>query len=344
MREQDKILLSFIIPAYNASSTIVRALDSIYALPLQKEDFEVIVVDDCSTDDTLSVLQLYAGKHLNMCVFHQEKNHRQGAARNWGVREARGEYVMFVDADDMVEEGVQLALKKVYELDIEVLACNYKMFINEYLLYRSLPVEVEGRIFSGHDFLENVYDVIVNTSPLSYLWKRNFLIYNNIPFVENRRMEDIDWIEKNLFHASRISYLNTFVYVVIGQPNSTTRTFNVGTVADWIHLCCRRFQFAEQHQHDLPLFYEKVLSDNARFVNNNTSLRLLSNFTPKQVCDIYNNLGKDALQTLRRHITSWQTMIFVHCPFVEVGIIFILYPLTSIGRKIYRSIKKKEWK
>ena len=74
----------------------------------------MIVVDDCSTDNTLDALNDYASKHSNMVVLHQEVNQRQGAARNRGIDVAKGEYIAFCDADDtIVANGVMNALRAV---------------------------------------------------------------------------------------------------------------------------------------------------------------------------------------------------------------------------------------
>ena len=100
----DKIV-SFIIPAYNAADTIVRCLDSIYALSFKQEEFEVIVIDDCSTDETVSIIEDWRLKKDNLTLLKQSENHRQGAARNRGVFLAKGDYILFVDADDAVRRA-----------------------------------------------------------------------------------------------------------------------------------------------------------------------------------------------------------------------------------------------
>ncbi len=332
--------ISFIIPAYNASATIVRTLDSIYSLPLRTDEFEVIVVDDCSTDDTLTILHNYAAKQPNLCVLHQEQNHRQGAARNRGLREAKGQYVMFVDADDIVEKAVPIALKQAVSLNVDILACNYDFAIIENAIdHRKLPIAWEGKVLSGKQFMEDVYDVIFNTCPINYLWRRNFLIETNIPFVEDRRMEDIDWIEKNMFYSKRVSYLSKCIYTVIGQPYSTTRTTNVGTIADWINFSHRRLSFAEQHKEELPYFYQKVLDDTPRFVYNNTRIRLLSNYSPREVNMIYKFIGNDALQTLRHYRWNMPTKMFINFPLAERILLAFLYPIAQIGRIVIRKIR-----
>lgn len=78
------IIASFIIPAYNASMTIVRCLDSIYKLSLNENEYEVLVIDDCSIDNTVEIVEGYAKRRTNITLLRQLENHRQGAARNRG--------------------------------------------------------------------------------------------------------------------------------------------------------------------------------------------------------------------------------------------------------------------
>ena len=90
------MLISFIIPAFNASQTIVRCLDSIYSLVIPETEYEVIVIDDCSNDDTVTVIESYALSHENLTLLRQSENHRQGAARNRGLEIAKGQYIFYL--------------------------------------------------------------------------------------------------------------------------------------------------------------------------------------------------------------------------------------------------------
>ncbi|MBQ1758305.1 MAG: glycosyltransferase family 2 protein, partial [Prevotella sp.] len=116
------MLASFIIPAHNASSTIIGCLDSIYGLAFRDIDFEVIVVDDCSTDNTVEIVEKYAISYSNLVLFRQSENHRQGSARNIGIAIAKGNLVVFVDSDDEVDSGVVSVLRMTDELGFDMVS------------------------------------------------------------------------------------------------------------------------------------------------------------------------------------------------------------------------------
>ncbi len=88
---------SIIIPAYNAEAFLPRCLDSIFSQEF--DDYEVIVINDGSSDGTAVLLEGYASKYPNMHVFTQS-NHGMATARNRGVNVAQGDYILFVDSDD----------------------------------------------------------------------------------------------------------------------------------------------------------------------------------------------------------------------------------------------------
>lgn len=95
---------SIIIPVYNAKKFLRQCIDSVISQTFK--DWEVILVDDCSTDNTLeeiqSIINVNANGNVNISLLRQERNQGPSAARNRGIREAKGEYVFFLDADDTI--------------------------------------------------------------------------------------------------------------------------------------------------------------------------------------------------------------------------------------------------
>lgn len=89
MTTREVLDISFIIPVFNGQKTIKRCLDSIYHIGISSNSFEVLVIDDCSTDFTTTIVDEYASHHSNLVLIRQTSNHRQGAARNRGISLAR---------------------------------------------------------------------------------------------------------------------------------------------------------------------------------------------------------------------------------------------------------------
>ena len=107
-------MISVVIPVYNGAATVCRAIDSALA---QQTDTEIIVVDDCSTDDTVSMLRPYMDR-AQIRYHRNDRNSGVAASRNTGVSMAKGEYVAFLDADDAWLPGKLTAqLKRLAETD-----------------------------------------------------------------------------------------------------------------------------------------------------------------------------------------------------------------------------------
>ena len=91
--------VSVIIPIHNAAAWLATCLDSILAQSFQ--EFEIVCIDDASKDASLSILESYAAKDKRISVFAFSQNQGSGPARNKGINEAKGEYLIFCDADDV---------------------------------------------------------------------------------------------------------------------------------------------------------------------------------------------------------------------------------------------------
>lgn len=104
------LFLSFIIPVYNAEKYITECLDSLLCQDLPAEDYEIICVNDGSKDSSLSILQTYASRHPNIRIIDKE-NGGVTTARNAGLEAAQGDYIWFIDADDLIKAHILGRLK-----------------------------------------------------------------------------------------------------------------------------------------------------------------------------------------------------------------------------------------
>lgn len=127
--------ISVIIPVYNAEKTLNRCLNSIIAQDFK--DFEVLLVDDGSTDDSGKICDEYAAKDDRFKVFHK-KNGGASSARNIGLDNAKGEYITFCDADDYTEANwLDVFISNIKDYDIVVSSFNQiekKYRIKEFFL------------------------------------------------------------------------------------------------------------------------------------------------------------------------------------------------------------------
>lgn len=115
------LLLSIVVPVYNVSSYLSRCLDSLLNQSIDSAAYEIIVVNDGSTDSSLNIAQRYAGNHPQIVIVSQ-KNGGLSAARNSGVKVARGKYIQFVDSDDYLEPDVlNVLLEKMEREDLDVM-------------------------------------------------------------------------------------------------------------------------------------------------------------------------------------------------------------------------------
>lgn len=213
--------VSAIVPLYNAEKYIADCLNSLLSQTFQ--NFEVVVVDDCSTDNSVKIVESFIpkfGGRLNL--LHTEKNSGGGSVpRNKGLYFSRGEYVFFVDSDDTL---TKTALEEMYilakEFDAEVVYCekNYEADTdgaNLRLITHQRGKLVEIPTFEPEDLSKRVEDLLQRDiwgAPWSKFVRRNFLIENDITFPNVFPCEDYFWTLNLFFTAKKFLRTPSSVY------------------------------------------------------------------------------------------------------------------------------------
>ncbi len=212
---------SIIIPVYNGlTNGLPNCLDSIWSQPLDKELYEVICVDDCSTDDTRAWLKEQQARNTNLYVIENEINIRQGGGRNKGVRAAKGEYIAFIDCDDYFHKD---SLAKVYHyikcknLDILISDSAYQFKGYE---HNNLQLNFKyTEETNGENFIK---ENGVPISPWRFCINREFYLGTGCMFIENRQCEDVDWAANIIYYAKQIQYQPILLVHYNIVENSTT--------------------------------------------------------------------------------------------------------------------------
>ncbi|MBR3518250.1 MAG: glycosyltransferase family 2 protein [Lachnospiraceae bacterium] len=183
--------LSIIVPVYNmaAEDKLKHCLDSLLAQTA--EDFEIIAVDDASSDASPQILKEYEKQTDKLKVIFCKENRRQGGARNRGLIEARGEWVGFVDSDDFVDPQMYAKLlKKAEETGADVVGCDYSL-VTEYTFTPGQIVENNTTEQTGVlDIEKHRKWVLRSGSMVVKIYKRELLTKNKLTFPEGIFYED----------------------------------------------------------------------------------------------------------------------------------------------------------
>ena len=335
--------LSIIIPVYNASQYIIRCLDSIYAIGLRELDFEIIVIDDCSTDDTFDILQDYAFKHANMRVCRQPENRRQGAARNRGIDLASGNYITFCDADDyMLAEGVMNALHAVEKshADVCYFEMEYQNGSDDAWHLVEMPEATHNTIMSSKEYLENYYSCYYN-GPVRCLYRTEFLKGTHIRFVEGVRWEDCDWTVKVYAKANEIQFVDGVGYRYAWNGTATSKQADAQAMVEQLKAGIRLAIFAEEIKTSLTGLSEVLLEEaRYRYVIQNIRLRNLTKFSASDIRYVYNNVSASEWEEIDMLcLPMWERLV-VQYHTLALLILCAACPLAAIGRKVME-LKRK---
>ena len=222
---------SIIVPVYNVKTYLKECIDSI--LIQSYKDYEIILVDDGSTDGSEALCDEYA-KTENVLCFHQ-KNQGQARARNFAIQKATGEYLLFVDADDYYLTPD--ALKKIAE---KADGCDLVEFGWREIPDGKMPQEgiqgvMTGKMFqpkykTGIEYLQTALKKVrlFNWYPWISAYRREFWVGNGFEFPTGKKYEDVTLIPQVILKAECVKVINDEFYGYrIGREGSTTSAVNL---------------------------------------------------------------------------------------------------------------------
>lgn len=208
--EEMRPKVSVIIPVYNAMPYLTRSLDDV--LQQTMREIEVICVDDGSTDNSHAVLCAYAERDQRVRILTQQ-NKFAGAARNKGIEEARGDYLMFLDADDLFEPQLIERLYSACKKDAAQIAlCRSDMFDmarGKFLKNNALPRSLfpKHTPFSPTDYADYLFQFITPV-PWAKIFRRDLIQEGGIRFENRRNTNDLYFSFCNAAIAQKITFVD----------------------------------------------------------------------------------------------------------------------------------------
>ncbi|MCI6266621.1 MAG: glycosyltransferase [Erysipelotrichaceae bacterium] len=212
-----KIDLSIIIPVYNNQVLVEKCLNSIINQKT-KYNFEIICIDDGSTDKSLEILRKYEQKYSYLKVIHQE-NHGIAVARNVGINYSTGKYISFIDSDDFIDEKyIEILLNKAYSTNAEMVKCNYIEFsIEEQKIIKYGPNQAECEL---HESLKN--DILKYKGfPWGSVMKRE--LWNDTRFPSGFWYEDMIMRMIIMRKLKNFVYINNCLYYYCNHTNNISK-------------------------------------------------------------------------------------------------------------------------
>lgn len=260
-------MVTIVTSAYNAQSTIGRAIESVQSQSFK--DWEMIVINDCSTDDTADIVASYAMNDARIRLVNHDVNKGAGLARRTGIENIKGEWMTFLDSDDYLKSDCLEVLDFfATNYDVDVISQGYIMVEpNGEIIKEKIPRQ-KVILVDGAKFKPNEEDTKRFMNPMlirSSLWDK-------VEYSSRRFIEDTPTLVQILYWARNIMLIDYAGYYYVQNPSSLVHSASDAKHLIFQTLCIK----------DMALFFQSVglphLSNDAQFkVNFNKIMRICTN-------------------------------------------------------------------
>lgn len=246
-------MISVIIPVYNAKEYLHKCLRSVVEQTLK--DFEIILIDDGSTDGSLMIEKQYAQNDLRIKIIEQQ-NQGPAQARNRGIDAATGEYIAFIDADDWVHPNMLQEYQKAIDTsDADLVICGFEYYLHG--MRKSVSQNIEPGVYTGFKAKAMAYDMVAayesqRLRPFSVvrMVKKEILWKKEIRFDEKlKRSEDyLFWVQVHFEVACVCAITDKILYIYNQVPSSISHSYQKGYEKDILYIeRCLRSNLKEQN-------------------------------------------------------------------------------------------------
>lgn len=255
-------MVSVIVPVYNAELTLKQCVDSI--LSQEITDFELLLIDDGSTDQSPIICDEYAKQDLRIRVFHKD-NGGVSSARNLGLENAQGEWITFIDSDDYITKDF---LPDFDMIDTDMVFCSYRSFLDKKISdYRSHEILSVPQNFN--EFINKFITDPVLRGPVSKFFKKDIILSLRFP-VDMKTGEDTYFVLYYVSRCRNYSILENGCYMIRSHMVSYAHRYSMSVeyAADSLLLLKNAFEeLRKNFDVDLSKFasfigYFKYLSKN----------------------------------------------------------------------------------
>jgi glycosyltransferase involved in cell wall biosynthesis len=329
----NQLRISIIIPVYNVEKYLPTCLDSVFSQDIPLSDYEVICVNDCSPDRSREIIVEYQKRCENIVLINHKVNSKQGAARNTGLKVAKGKYIWFVDSDDYIKENCLGRLLSVAEKDnLEILHFNTQKFDDngKYKDFKYFPTETN--VMTGYEFYEKNDYKNVTKEICVQLYKKDLLLNNDLLFVENTFYEDGLYTLKAMLLCDRFKSVKDKCYFYRKNSSSVTNT----TIRNGSIMADLAIQIIER-KHFIIKNYPKLKSVIAYCIDilKNIAIWKFWNLSGKERRIFINKMSNVDIKDLKKYF-PWHIYSF----YTNLCVFNIIAPIIHVFAQTIRRLKK----
>lgn len=239
--------VSIIIPVYNVASYIEESLLS--ALNQTYSNIEYIIVDDCGTDNSISIVRMlqHSNPYKDIKIIHHTQNRGLSAARNTGLINATGEYIYFMDSDDTISRDcIEKHLNAILMYDADFTDANVRVIGGRQKLFNTIK---SISLIETSDIMVGCTIGDIHITACNKLYNKNFLIKNDILFLEGLIYEDVMWTFDIAQNARKVVVIPDFTYHYLIRDGSTTTNVSTKQIIkrydSWIYVINHIIQIAK---------------------------------------------------------------------------------------------------
>ena len=306
-------MISVVVPVYNVEKYITKCLESI--IRQSYKDFELLLVNDGSTDKSVEIInECLLNSNLNWKLINKE-NGGLASARNTGIKEAKGDYVSFIDADDCVSDDFLYNLINAIEKD----DYDFSFCAFQYIKDQSLTQDKNEntQIFDRDTLLLSFLKRNISFVVPSMFFKKNFLIENNLFFDEDIKFsEDQPFIWNVILHSNKTIYLYKKMYGYYIRENSIMTSSSYTKIensykefSEYIFNLFNKFpQYKKVYDFIIPRWQLGTLYTSARILNYDEFVNLYNLFDGKTLFKRVKNIGEKKAYALS-FVTSFSSKL-----------------------------------
>lgn len=271
------VLVSFVVPIYNVEDYLSECLESLYSL--ERDDYEVVLVDDGSTDSSNSIASLYAEKYKDKTKLVKQENLGLSCARNTGLSHAAGDWVVFIDSDDFFHtENLGVVLDGLGITTADVIIYDVYQYVNDTGIRKNIyriPNPLIGKgVVNSLAYMEalyekRLYNFVISTDKI---YRKEVLTRYDMSFIPGRLCEDVPFTHELFFNSIKVVFVDLKVLFYrlrsgsIMTTQSPKKLQHIEKNVDLLH------EFFRKHNLTSAIYYDYLIMLAKQIVNGKQQL------------------------------------------------------------------------